>query len=132
MKKRLDKRIDEGLLWLFIHVKKMEKDMIAKRVYVGVCAGSHSLGSPQKRWIDTMKKCLRKRGLDVMQERRMVQDRCEWLGFVRGNAWCVAWGMNPLTMTGCESCELPQLYEAFGWKSVNSRAYNVGYKEEIL
>ena len=33
-----------------------------------------------KRWIDTMKECLRKRGLDVSQARRMA-------GFVRGNEW---------------------------------------------
>ena len=51
----------------------MEKCRIAKKVYVGECAGSCSVGSPQKRWIDTMKKCLRKKGLDVRQARRMVQ-----------------------------------------------------------
>ena len=28
---------------------------IAKRVYVGECAGSRSVGRPRKRWIDTMK-----------------------------------------------------------------------------
>ena len=31
---------------------------------VGVCAGSHSLGRLEKRWIDTMKGCLKKRGLN--------------------------------------------------------------------
>ena len=31
-------------------------DRIAKRVYVGVCAGSRSVGRPQKRGIDNMKK----------------------------------------------------------------------------
>ena len=42
-----------------------------------------------------MKDCLRKRGLKVRQTRRIVQDRSEWWGFVRGNVWGVAWGMNP-------------------------------------
>ena len=28
--------------------------------YVGECAGIHSLGRLQKRWIDTVKDCLRK------------------------------------------------------------------------
>ena len=28
--------------------------MIAKRVYVGEFAGSHSAGRPQKRWLDTV------------------------------------------------------------------------------
>ena len=39
----------------------------------------------RKRWIDTVKDCLRKRGLDVRQVRRMVQDRVEWRVFVSGN-----------------------------------------------
>ena len=63
--------------------------------YVEECAGSHSLGRPRKRWIDTMKECLKKRWLDVRQARRMLQDRGEWREFVRRNAWGVAWRMNP-------------------------------------
>ena len=73
----------------------MERVRVAKRVYVGEYVGSHSVGRPWKRCIDTVKKCLRKRGLDVRQARRMVQDRNEWRGFVRWNAWGVAQWMNP-------------------------------------
>ena len=62
-------------------MERMEKDRITKRVYVGECAGSRSMGRPRKRWINTVKGCLRKRGLDVGQARRMVQDRSEWRGF---------------------------------------------------
>ena len=40
------------------HVERMENDRIAKRVYVGGCAGSRSVGRPWKRWIDTVKDCL--------------------------------------------------------------------------
>ena len=73
----------------------MESDRITKRVHVGECAGSSSVGMPRKRWIDTVKECLKKRGSDVRQARRMVQDRSEWRGFVRGNVWGIARGMNP-------------------------------------
>ena len=55
----------------------MEKDRIAKRLYVGEFAGSRSVGRQRKRWIDTVKECLKKRGLDVRQARRMLQDRSE-------------------------------------------------------
>ena len=55
----------------------MEKERIAKRVYVGECAGRRSVGRLMKRWINTVKECLRKRGLDVRQSRRIVQDRSE-------------------------------------------------------
>ena len=57
--------------------------------------GNHSMGRPWKRWIDTVKDCLRKRGLDVREVRKMVQERSEWQKFVRGNAWGLARGMNP-------------------------------------
>ena len=63
------KRSEEGILWWFGHV---ERDRIAKRVYVGECVGSHSVGRPRKRWFDTVKECLKKRGLDVRQARRRV------------------------------------------------------------
>ena len=48
------------------------------REYVKVCAGSRSVGRPWKRWIDTVKVCLKNRDLDVRQVRRMVQYRCKW------------------------------------------------------
>ena len=57
----------------------MEEERIAERVYVGEYAGSRSAGRSRKRWIDTIKDCLRKRDLDVRQVRRMVQDRSEYI-----------------------------------------------------
>ena len=95
VRKGLDERIDEGMFRWFDHVERMEREQIAKRVYVGECAGNRSVGRPQKRWIDTVKECLRKRGLDIKQARRMFQDRSKWRGFVRRNEWDVAQGMNP-------------------------------------
>ena len=53
------------------------KEKIVKRVYVREFAGSRSVGRPRKRWIDTVKECLRKRGLDIRQTRRTVKDRSE-------------------------------------------------------
>ena len=78
--------IDEGVLQWFGHVERMEKDRTAKRVYVRERIGSCSIGRLRKRWIDTVKDFLRKRGLDVRQARRMVKDRSECRGFVRGSA----------------------------------------------
>ena len=64
----------------------MENYKIAKRFYVGEYVGSLSVDRLWKRWIDTMKDCLRKRGLDVRQARIILQNRSEWLEFIRGNA----------------------------------------------
>ena len=58
-------------------------------------AGSRSVGRPWKKWIDTVKECLKKRGLDARQAGRMVQDRSEWQGFVRGNECGLFKRMNP-------------------------------------
>ena len=44
---------------------------------------------------DAVKECLRKRGIDFGQAKRMIQDRSEWRVCVRGNACGVAHGMNP-------------------------------------
>ena len=86
MTKGVDEKIDESVLRWFGRVERMEDDRIAKRLYVGECAGSRSVGRPWKGWIDTVKECLMKRGSDVRQARRMVDDRSVWGGFVRGNA----------------------------------------------
>ena len=88
--KRVDERID-GVLWWFNHVERIQNDRIVKRVYVEECAGRCLMDRLQKRCIDTVKDSLRKRGLDVRQTKR-VQDRSEWHGFVRGNAWGVGPG----------------------------------------
>ena len=35
---------------------------LPRESYVEECAGSHSVDGPWKRWIDTVKECLKKRG----------------------------------------------------------------------
>ena len=39
--------------------REMENDRIAKSVYVGECTGKRSVGRPQKKWVDTVKDCLK-------------------------------------------------------------------------
>ena len=68
VKKGLYERIDKGVLRWF---------GIAKSVYVRECAGTCLVGRPWKRWVDSVKECLKKRGLDIWQARRMVQDTSE-------------------------------------------------------
>ena len=46
----------------------MENHRIAKRVYAGVCAGSCSVGRPQKRWIDTRMTARKKFGYLASKE----------------------------------------------------------------
>ena len=72
--KEVDERIDEGVLRWFDHREKMENDMLAKRVIVGECVGSRSVGRPRKRWINALKDCLRKIGLDVRQACIMIAE----------------------------------------------------------
>ena len=44
MTKGVDERIYEHILHLFSHVERMKNDRIAKKVYVGKCAGSRGKG----------------------------------------------------------------------------------------
>ena len=44
MKKGLEERIDEGVLRWFGYVERTERDEIAKRVYVGECPRTRSVG----------------------------------------------------------------------------------------
>ena len=85
MAKGVNKNFNEGVLRWFGHVERMENNRIAKRVYKGECARSCSVGRQRKRWINTVKDCLKKRGCDVRQARRMVHDRSERRGYVRRN-----------------------------------------------
>ena len=75
MTKSVDEKIDEGVLRWFGHVERIENDRVTKRVYVGEVAGIRSVGRLRKMWIDTVKDCLKKSGLDIRQARRMVHDR---------------------------------------------------------
>ena len=66
-------------------VRPCAEDGEGCRIYVGECVGSRSVGRSRKNRFHTVKECLKKRGLDVRQARRMVYDRRVWRGFVRGN-----------------------------------------------
>ena len=86
---------DKGVLWWFSNVERMERNRIA--VYVGVCAGSRSVGRPRKIWIDTVKECLN-RGLTIQQARRMA-------GVCEGESMGSSPGDEPLTLTRCHRYE---------------------------
>ena len=53
--------MDERTVELSDHGERMENDRIANMVYVRECAGSRSVGRQCRRWINTVKDCLRKR-----------------------------------------------------------------------
>ena len=89
----------------------MENDMISKMVYVGKCTSNRLVGRPFKRWTDSVKDWLKKRGLDVRQARRTVHDRSEWRGVRQKECLGRSPGNEPLTSMSCHSCGLQRLYE---------------------
>ena len=68
MTKGVDERIVEGVLHWVSHMERMDNFTIANRVYVAECASSCSVGRPQKRWTDTVKDWLMKRGLELFKQ----------------------------------------------------------------
>ena len=95
VKKGLDEKIDEGILRWFGHVENMERDRIFKRVYVGECAVSRSVGGSQKRWIDTVKEFLKKRDWISGKQGEWSRIGVNVGGFIRGNACSVVRVMKP-------------------------------------
>ena len=71
--KSLDERIDKGGSNMLIGWRMIG----LLRESIGVCC-SRSVGRPRKRWIDTVKNCLRTIGLDMSQALRMMKDRSDW------------------------------------------------------
>ena len=62
VRKGVDGRIDEGVLRWFDHVERMDRDRIAKRIYVGEFTGNRPVGRQRERWIGTVKECLSRVG----------------------------------------------------------------------
>ena len=56
-------------------MERLENDRTAKSLCVWQCVGSRSVGRSRERWTDTVNDCLKKRGLDIRQARRMTHDR---------------------------------------------------------
>ena len=52
VKKGLDERIDEGVFQWFAHVERMERGIIAKRVYLREFSSSSSAGKARKEEVD--------------------------------------------------------------------------------
>ena len=59
-----------------------ENERNAKRLHVGGCTGSYSVGLSRKRWNDTVNDCLKKLDFDVRQARTMVHNISEWPCFL--------------------------------------------------
>ena len=59
----------------------MEDERTAKKVYVRESAIICSVVRPWKRWTDTEKDCLKKKGLDVRQARRWCMIAVNGRGF---------------------------------------------------
>ena len=77
-------------------------------------------------WADAVNECLKKRGLDVRQARRMVRV-CE------GKCMGRSPKDEPLTFTRCHSCGLQQLYEPFDlWPSQNLMGIKGKYSVFLL
>ena len=88
----------KGLMKMFsvgVVILKEWGIIVLLKWYMCKCEGSCLVGRLWKRWIDLVNNCLKKRGLNVGQARRMVYDKNEWWGFVRSNTLDIALGMNP-------------------------------------
>ena len=84
IRKGVNEVITENLLRWYGHVKRMDADRVVKRVYVSECRGARIRGRPRKRWIESVRECLRERGLNELQAGRVVFDRKKMVGVCKG------------------------------------------------
>ena len=95
VRKGVDEIIDENVLRWYGHVERMDDERIVRKVFKSECVGVRAIGRPRKRWIDSARECMNKRGIGPREAERLVHDRSAWRRCVRGNAWGLARGMNP-------------------------------------
>ena len=59
MTKGMDERIDNILQW-FGHIERMGNNKSIQRVHVGERMGIRSVCRPKKRWINSLRECLKR------------------------------------------------------------------------
>ena len=73
----VSQKIDQGVLRWFGHVKRMEDERMAKRVYESNVRGVRRRGRPIKCWVDGVKEVLARKGLNIQEAKVSVEDRNE-------------------------------------------------------
>ena len=84
VEKGVKERISESILRWFGHMERMDENRLVKRMYKGECVGDKRRGRPKNKWIGSVKFCLAERNLDLVEASRLVHNRNEWKGIVRG------------------------------------------------
>src|SRR5678816_1591708 len=79
VKKGVNERINESTLRWFGHVERMNDSRLVKRMYNGECVGNRPAGRPKK-WIESVKECLKERNESLAEARIKVHNRNEWWG----------------------------------------------------
>jgi len=80
----VSERMDQSILRWFGHVERMDGDRMAKQVYESEMQGRRCRGRPRKKWMDSVKEVLAKRGLNIQEAKVCVQNRQEWRNVCRG------------------------------------------------
>src|SRR5678815_4204400 len=84
VKKGVNERINESMLRWFGHVERMNGSRLVKRMYCGECVGNRPAGRTKKKWIESVNECLKERNVNLVEARRKVYNRSEWVGFCDG------------------------------------------------
>ncbi len=75
--RKLAERAEQGVLWWFGHVERMEEGRL-KKITRSDLRSVRPRGRPRMRWLDSLKKVLGVRGMPVEQGRVVVHDINEW------------------------------------------------------
>ncbi len=66
--KELAERAEQGVLWWFGHVERMEEERLVKKITIFDVRGVRPRGRPRMGWMDSVKRALGARGMSAEKE----------------------------------------------------------------
>ena len=82
MQTDLSSLVEKCVLRFYGHVKRMNDEGMAKKLYDLRIEGRQDRGRPARVWMDGVKDALNRRGWTLEQERVTVNDRGDWRGLL--------------------------------------------------
>ena len=82
---RVGEKMSRALLRWYGHVERMEEDRLIKRVYEAKAEGKRDRGRPKKRWRESVKERVERKGLNMEEVKLLVENRREWRRWYKGD-----------------------------------------------
>ena len=83
VKESIIEKIQNNRLRWYGHIMRMEDSKLTKTIFQGEVEGRRKQGRPQHRWMDTVRRDIAEKGLELEEAEMLVNNRKEWRKIVR-------------------------------------------------